>query len=152
MTKIEIENDLRQQLEKLLVKYPDATFKYAYDDNRKVYLVSDIIDVNRDDYEQYCEDVMRVEDELNDRYGFYAPLFTSNERSFSLPKDADEVSSQIMYVVDQLTMLMKSMKSIKIYDRHTDVDDSYSLTYQVPHTFMTNGKDECPIYEYVEAA
>lgn len=149
MNKIEIENDLRQQLEMLLVKYPDATFRYAYDDKRKVYLVSDVVDVNRDDYEQYCVDVMRVEDELNDRYGFYAPLFTSNERSFSLPMDADEVSSRIMYVVDQL---IKSIKSIKIFNRHPDVDDSYLLSYQVPHTFMTNVGDENSMYEYAEAA
>ena len=146
MNKIEIENDLRQQLEMLLVKYPDATFRYAYDDKRKVYLVSDVVDVNRDDYEQYCEDVLRVEDELNDRYGFDAPLFTSNERSFSLPMDASEVSLQINYMVEQL------LKSIKIFNKHTTVDDTYSLTYQVPQTYMTSGIDGCSMGEYAEAA
>lgn len=146
MTKIEIEMDLRQQLEMLLVKYPDAMFRYAYDDNRKVYLVSDVVDVNRDDYEQYCEDVLRVEDELNDRYGFDAPLFTSNERSFSLPTDADEVSLQINYMVEQL------LKSIKISNKHTVEDDSYSLTYQVPQTYTTSVVDEYSTDEYAIAA
>ena len=146
MTKIEIENDLRQQLELLLVTYPDAMFKYAYDDNRKVYLVSDVVDPNRDDYEQYCEDVMRVEDELNDRYGFDAPLFTSNERSFKLPKDASEVSLQIKSIVEQL------IQSIKISNRHTAEDDIYPLTYQVPHTFTTSFVDEFPMDEIALAA
>ena len=146
MTKIEIENDLRQQLESLLVTYPDATFRYAYDDNRKVFLVSDIVDPNSDDYEQYCEDVLRVEDELNDRYGFDAPLFTSNERSFKLPKDASEVSLQIRSMVEQL------IQSIKISNRHTAGDDLYPLIYKVPQTFMTCVIDESPMDEFAIAA
>ena len=89
---------------------------------------------------------MRVEDELNDRYGFDAPLFTSNERSFSLPTDADEVSLQINYMVEQL------LKSIKISNKHTVEDDSYSLTYQVPQTYTTSVVDEYSTDEYAIAA
>lgn len=147
MTKIEVEKDLRQQLERLIAKYPEVVFKYAYDNNRQVYLVSDIVDVNRDDYEQYCEDIMRVEDELNDRYDFDAPLFTNNERSFSLPFDAIEISSQVKSMVEQF------VRSIKISNRRYETqDDSYMLTYNVPQTVMTSVEDEFIVNEYPMAA
>ena len=98
MRSADVENKLVAWFEMMMKKYTTLSFKYEYSEKRRVYLVSAIVDLDVESYEQYCSDSMAFEDKLAYTYGDDAPLFTDNEQLFQLSANAKEVT---LYVESQ---------------------------------------------------
>lgn len=71
-------------------EYPGLQVRYEYNESRGVYLVS-LTTGEVDDMERLSVDVMAFEDEMEDAYGYDAPLFCDNEELFSLSSKAETI-------------------------------------------------------------
>lgn len=71
-------------------EYPGLQVRYEYNESRGVYLVS-LTTGEVDDMERLSVDVMAFEDEMEDAYGYDAPLFCDNEELFKLSSKAETI-------------------------------------------------------------
>ncbi len=107
MRNAEIENQLRDWFGKMVKLYTNLSFKFEYSERRHVYLVSAIVNLDEETYEQYCLDSMAFEDLLANRYGDDTPLFTDNEELFKL-------SSNAYVVAPYVEVTEKEMQNTKV--------------------------------------
>lgn len=114
MRNAEIENQLRDWFGKMMKVYTNLSFKFEYSERRHVYLVSAIVNLDEETYEQYCLDSMAFEDLLANRYGDDTPLFTDNEELFKL-------SSNAYVVAPYVEVTEKEMQNTKVQFAKTPI-------------------------------
>ncbi|WP_288764984.1 hypothetical protein [uncultured Porphyromonas sp.] len=82
---------LKGEFQKLIDKYPWLSIKYEYSQVRGVYLVTYIFNKGTDS-QDFIEDTMMFENEINSTFGIKAPLFCDNQELFQLSEKAVTVS------------------------------------------------------------
>lgn len=83
---------LKEWFNIMLKKYEGLSFKYEYSEKRKVYLVSYNASDDLLDDDAFCCDIIDFENEMNNEWGIYAPLFCENESLFELCPYSNSVS------------------------------------------------------------
>lgn len=86
----EIKDKLISWSRRITSEYSGLQVRYEYNESRGVYLVSLATD-EVDDMERLSVDVMAFEDEMEDAYGYDAPLFCDNEELFKLSSKAETI-------------------------------------------------------------
>lgn len=86
----EIRNKLMSWSRQITSAYLGLQVRFEYSESRGVFLVSLYTD-EIDDMERFSIDVMSFEDEMEDMYGYDAPLFCDNEELFRLSSKAETV-------------------------------------------------------------
>lgn len=95
-----IEKDLRTWFVMMTNKYSWLKVKFEFNNDRGVWLVSfapvDRIEVS----DEFNLDAMAFANEMNEKYGIDAPLFTDEEELFSLSALAETIGKQRVLVVE----------------------------------------------------
>ena len=86
----EIRNKLMSWSQRITSAYAGLQVRFEYSESRGVFLVS-LYTGEIADMERFSVDVMSFEDEMEDLYGYDAPLFCDNEELFTLSPEAEIV-------------------------------------------------------------
>ena len=86
----EVRNKLLSWSQQITSAYVGLKVRFEYSETRGVFLVS-LYTGEVDDMEGLSVDVMSFEDELEDIYGYDAPLFCDNEELFTLGPEAETI-------------------------------------------------------------
>ena len=87
---LEIRDRLVEWAKLITSKYAGLKIRFEYSEARCVYLVSLCPDESMD-MESFSREVMSFEDEMEELYGYDAPLFCDNEELFHLGPEAETI-------------------------------------------------------------
>lgn len=97
MKQEEIKNKLVVWFDKMLTKYEWLSIKFEYSNKLRNYLVSFSPSSKIQVSDEFCEESMSFEDEMNRLYGDDAPLFCDDEKYFKLSDEAEIVLRNIVF-------------------------------------------------------
>ena len=83
-----VKKEIIEWSNEMLTKYEWLRVKFEFSAKRGIYLVSFSPKSQIELSDEFNIEAMRFEDELNDRYGDNAPLFTDEEELFELSDNA----------------------------------------------------------------
>lgn len=86
----EIRNKLISWSQRITSEYIGLQVRFEFSESRGVYLVS-LTTGEVHDMDRLSRAVMSFEDEMEDTYGYDAPLFCDNEELFSLSSKAETI-------------------------------------------------------------
>ena len=114
--KRDIENELRAWFKEMIRKYKWLIVKFEWSRDRSVYLVSFSPEDQIAASESFNRDALAFADNMNDRYGDDAPLFTDEESLFQLSSDAEVLwnmtsTSETIYSADSSNALFRRSAS-----------------------------------------
>lgn len=96
MKQEEIKKKLSTWFDKMMTKYEWLSIKFEYSCKFKSYLVSFSPSSKIEESDEFCEESMNFEDEMNKLYGDDAPLFCDDEKYFKLSKNAEIVKRNFL--------------------------------------------------------
>lgn len=99
----EIKKILREWATKMVSKYEWLKIRFEFSEDRRKYLVSFYYSEELDDYHPFFSEAMAFEDEMEERYGYDAPLFCDEEELFKLSDKAEGISASPKSV-DQISL------------------------------------------------
>ena len=91
MKDLELEMTLRRWAQDMVSRYTWLTIRFEYSEKRSVYLVSYSPAQKIDENEPFMLESMAFEDQMNERYGDYAPLFCDDDELFRLSPAAEVI-------------------------------------------------------------
>jgi len=91
MKDLELEMTLRRWAQGMVSRYTWLTIRFEYSEKRSVYLVSYSPAQKIDENEPFMLESMAFEDQMNERYGDYAPLFCDDDELFRLSPAAEVI-------------------------------------------------------------
>lgn len=97
MKQEEIKNKLVVWFDKMMTKYEWLSIKFEYSNKLRNYLVSFSPSSKIQVSDEFCEESMCFEDEMNKLYGDDAPLFCDDEKYFKLSDKAETVRRNIIF-------------------------------------------------------
>ena len=89
-----IKEQLNTWFSQMLQKYTWLSIKFEYNDLEKCFMVSFSPKFIISQDEGFCKEALTFENEMNEVYGDYAPLFCDDEDLFTLSSDAELLSNQ----------------------------------------------------------
>ena len=92
-----VKKEIIEWSNEMLTKYEWLRVKFEFSAKRGIYLVSFSPKSQIELSDEFNIEAMRFEDELNDRYGDNAPLFTDEEELFELSDNAVVIEKPYVY-------------------------------------------------------
>jgi len=93
--KEDIEKRLTAWFSVMSNKYSWLRIKYEFNERRNVFVVSFSPSCCIDASDEFNKDALLFENEINNEYGDYAPLFTDEEELFKLSENAKTIKAEI---------------------------------------------------------
>lgn len=90
-----VEQKLRAWFTYIQKRYDWLTIKFEYSSNRGCYVVSFSPETMISLDEEFCEEAMNFEDEMNEEFENEAPLFCDDEKLFKLSPNAEILPSKL---------------------------------------------------------
>ncbi len=118
----EVENRLVAWFDKMLTLYPSLSFRYEYSKEHGTYLVSYDAPANVLSNDNFCNEVIRFENELDMLFGENAPLLTEKDMWFAVSELARE-RRMLSVIVDIPNM---------VYTLNLDKRAAYKYDYFTP--------------------
>lgn len=97
MNKENIEKQLRDWFSLMTKKYNWLRIKFEFNEIENVYMVSFSPAKQIELSDEFNKDAMLFADEINDKYGIEAPLFTDEEELFNLSEIAETIGGTIPF-------------------------------------------------------
>ena len=94
MKKEIIKEQLNTWFGQMLQKYTWLSIKFEYNDLEKCFMVSFSPKFIISQDKGFCKEALTFENEMNEAYGDYAPLFCDDEDLFTLSSGAEFLSNQ----------------------------------------------------------
>lgn len=99
-----MELTIQNWAKKMVSIYTWLTIKFEYSNKYKTFLVDFIYPAQYGDDENFHREAMAFNDKMCDTYGDDAPLFTNNEKLFSLSENAQVIRANSYSTFETLTL------------------------------------------------
>lgn len=112
--KEQIEKQLKNWFNQMLVKYTWLKIKYEYNDAKECFLVSFYTSSNLEYPDSFDKEVLMFEEDMDNQYGDYSPLFCDNETLFKLSSNAKVAHTQTANFTEVHNETFVKMKKIDL--------------------------------------